>query len=232
MTDGDSFKTGGGLLELGAAMQEVTLEGRRLGNYRIESLIAEGGMGRVYRGTRSDGQFDRAVAIKVLPTGLGSEYTQRFEQERQILASLSHPGIAQLYDAGLSESGSLYLVMELIDGMPIDRYVRQENFGYREKTALVLTLAKTLAFAHSRLVVHRDLKPSNVFVSRSGELKLLDFGIAKILEVPDDVTVESRPMTPKYASPEQILNEPISVASDIYQIGLLFLGYVRPLPEQ
>ena len=231
MTDDDSFRTGGGLDAFANALQSDPLEGQMFGNYRIESLIAEGGMGRVYRGSRSDGQFDRAVAVKVLPTGLGSEYTHRFEQERQILASLSHPNIAQLYDAGLSESGSLYLVMELIDGFPIDQYAKDFRLGYREKVTLMQSLATTLTFAHSKLVVHRDLKPSNVFISKAGELKLLDFGIAKILEVPGDVTVESRPMTPRYASPEQILNEPISVASDIYQLGLLFLSLFEQRPD-
>ena len=224
MTDGDSFKTGGGLSELGAALDDDPLIGQVFGSYRITALLAEGGMGRVYRAVRADGQFDREVAIKVLPTGLGREYSQRFEQERQILASLSHPNIAQLFDAGLSDSGSLYLVMELIDGMPIDQFARERGLGVSAKAELMLVLSEALAFAHSKLVVPRDLKPSNVFVTNAGDLRLLDFGIAKILEAPDSVTVESRPMTPKYASPEQLLNEPISVASDIYQLGLLFLS--------
>jgi serine/threonine-protein kinase len=224
MTDGDSFRTGGGLSELGAALDDDPLIGQVFGSYRINALLAEGGMGRVYRAVRADGQFDREVAIKVLPPGLGREYSQRFEQERQILATLSHPNIAQLFDAGLSDSGSLYLVMELIDGMPIDAFARERGLGIRAKAELMLALSEALAFAHSKLVVHRDLKPSNVFVTNDGDLRLLDFGIAKILEAPDSVTVESRPMTPKYASPEQLLNEPISVASDIYQLGLLFLS--------
>ena len=224
MTNGDSFKTGGGLSQLGSALDDDPLIGQVFGVYRINALLAEGGMGRVYRAVRSDGQFDREVAIKVLPPGLGKEYSQRFEQERQILATLSHPNIAQLYDAGLSESGNLYLVMELVDGMPIDDFVRENGLRTPSKTRLMLALSEALAFAHSKLVVHRDLKPSNVFVTHEGDLRLLDFGIAKILEAPDSVTVESRPMTPKYASPEQLLNEPISVASDIYQLGLLFLS--------
>ena len=114
--------------------------------------------------------------------------------------------------------------MELIDGMPIDEFARERGLGVSAKAELMLALSEALAFAHSKLVVHRDLKPSNVFVTNAGDLRLLDFGIAKILEAPDSVTVESRPMTPKYASPEQLLNEPISVASDIYQLGLLFLS--------
>ncbi|MDJ0940823.1 MAG: tetratricopeptide repeat protein [Woeseiaceae bacterium] len=221
MTD-EIFKTGGGLKVFRES--EDPLVGQSLGNYKVESLLAEGGMGRVYRGTRADGQFDRDVAIKMLPPGMGSEYITRFKQERQILASLSHPNIAQLFDAGLSESGGLFLVMELIDGLPIDEFSRDRGLGTKAKTRLMLSLSEALAFAHTRLVVHRDLKPSNVYVTVDGDLKLLDFGIAKILEAPDSVTVESRPMTPRYASPEQLLNEPISVASDIYQFGMLFLS--------
>jgi len=235
LTNSDYFKTGGGLSELGAALEDDPLIGQTFGSYRIRALLAEGGMGRVYRAVRADGQFDREVAIKVLPPGLGREYSLRFEQERQILATLAHPNIAQLYDAGLSDSGNLYLVMELVDGMPIDAFVDDRGIGTTAKTELMLTLSEALAFAHSKLVIHRDLKPSNVFVTRDGDLRLLDFGIAKILETPDSVTVESRPMTPRYASPEQLMNEPISVASDIYQLGLLFLSLFEQrsdLPEE
>lgn len=225
MTTDDSFKTGGGLQKLSAILADgrETLVGKTVGSYRIRELIAEGGMGEVYRAVRDDGQFDRDVAIKILPPGLGHDYAQRFQQEREILASLSHPHIAQLFDSGLSDSGVLFLVMELVDGNAIDEYARSHALDTDAKTRLILTLCEALIFAHSRLVVHRDLKPSNVYVAKNGELKLLDFGIAKILDSPDDVTVQQRPMTPSYASPEQLLNEPISVASDIYQLGMLFL---------
>jgi len=222
----DPFRTGGGLegFDQLVGAERDRLIGESVGSYRINGLIAEGGMGRVYHATRDDGEFDREVAIKVLPPGMGREHVQRFRQERQILASLSHPNIAQLYDAGFSDAGSLFLVMELIDGTPIDEFAKHRKLSPEAKARLVLSLCRTLAFAHSKLVVHRDLKPSNVFVTKDGDLKLLDFGIAKILEAPDSVTVASRPMTPRYASPEQLLNEPISVASDIYQVGLLFLS--------
>jgi hypothetical protein len=225
LTD-DRFNTGGGLDHFEEALDngEDQLIGQTVGNYRITDMIAEGGMGRVYRAVRDDGEFDRDVAIKVLPPGMGKEHIQRFRQERQILASLTHPNIGQLYDAGLAESGSLYLVMELIEGLPIDEYATSSDLSPDEKAQLMLSLCEALAFAHSKLVVHRDLKPSNVYVTVEGVLKLLDFGIAKILEAPESMTVASRPMTPRYASPEQLLNEPISVASDIYQIGLLFLS--------
>jgi serine/threonine-protein kinase len=233
MSTDDPFKTGGGLrdLEQVLATAEDPLVGQTIGSYRVQELIAEGGMGRVYSATRDDGQFDREVAIKILPRGMSNEHIKRFEQEQKILASLTHPNIAQLYDAGFSDSSGLFLVMELIDGHAIDVYARENALSTNARIRLMLTLCEALTFAHAKLVVHRDLKPSNVFVSSEGQLKLLDFGIAKILEAPDDVTVESRPMTPQYASPEQILNEPISVASDIYQLGLLFLSLFEQHPE-
>ena len=224
---GDLFKTGGGLDDFQAviaAQWEDDFVGSHLGNYQVLGLIAAGGMGRVYLAERVDGSFERAVAIKVLPPGLGGEFTKRFDLERKILASLSHGNIAQLYDAGVSDAGNLYLVMEFVDGEPIDKYVSKHSSTYAEKTHLMLTLCEALRFAHSKLVIHRDVKPSNVFVTKSGKLKLLDFGIAKILKASEDVTVETRPMTPLYASPEQLLNESVSVASDIYQFGLLFLS--------
>ncbi len=225
MTKRDSFKTGGGLSDLGEFLSaNDSLIDQHVGSYRITGLIAEGGMGRVYRAIRADGQFERNVAIKTLPPGRGEEYLLRFKQEQRILAGLAHPNIAQLLDAGVTDAGIPYLVMELIEGHPIDEAVRRPPLSIRRKTELMLTLADTLAFAHSRLVVHRDLKPSNVFVAEAGQLKLLDFGIAKILEAPDSLTEESRPLTPSYASPEQLLDEPVSVASDVYQFGLLFLS--------
>jgi len=229
----DPFRTGGGLkkFEDVLAAAEDPLVGHSFGSYRIEAFVADGGMGRVYQAVRDDGQFDRAVAIKILPPGMGEQYIRRFEQERRILASLSHPNIAHLYDAGLSASGNLYLVMELIDGLPIDEYVRERKLSTTAKAGLMLQLSEALAFAHAKLVVHRDLKPSNVFVTADGDVRLLDFGISKILESPDSVTGESRPMTPRYASPEQLLDEPISVASDIYQFGLLFLALFEPLAD-
>ncbi len=222
----DSFQTGGAFDELLSITNGTDsgdpLVGAELGNYRVHSLLAEGGMGRVYRADRIDGSFDRQVAVKILPVGLGREYARRFELERKILASLTHPNIAQLYDAGVSESGNLYLVMELVEGRPIDEY--SATLSTRDKVRLMLTLAEVLAFAHAKLIVHRDLKPSNLHVAPDGRIKLLDFGIAKILESPNEMTREFRPFTPKYASPEQLLNEPVSVASDIYQFGLLFLS--------
>ncbi len=234
MQDDDRFSTGGALRDLEAltpsGADNDPLLGSTIGHYRLLSLIAAGGMGRVYRAVRTDGSFEREVAVKVVPSGLGDEYARRFELERRILASLAHPNIAQLFDAGVSESGNLYIIMELVEGEPLDRYVREHGVDTRGKARLMLELARVLEFAHARLVVHRDLKPSNVLVAGDGSLKLLDFGIAKILESPDDVTATHRPMTPRYASPEQLLNEPVSVASDVYQFGLLFLDLFEQRP--
>ncbi|WP_405235617.1 protein kinase domain-containing protein [Lentisalinibacter orientalis] len=232
MQDDDRFRTGGAIRDLGELAESGadSLVGSTIGPYRLLSLIAAGGMGRVYRAERTDGTFEREVAVKVVPSGLGGEYARRFELERRILASLAHPDIAQLFDAGVSESGNLYIIMELVEGEPIDRYVRDRRASTRGKARLMLRLAQVLEFAHARLVVHRDLKPSNVLITEDGSLKLLDFGIAKILESPDDLTAAYRPMTPRYASPEQLLNEPVSVASDIYQFGLLFLDLFEQQP--
>jgi len=233
MQDDDRFRTGGAIRDLKELAESGadSLVGSTIGAYRLLSLIAAGGMGRVYRAERTDGTFEREVAVKVVPSGLGGEYARRFELERRILASLAHPSIAQLFDAGVSESGNLYIIMELVEGMPIDRYVRDRRVDTCGKARLMLHLAQVLEFAHARLVVHRDLKPSNVLVASDGRLKLLDFGIAKILESPDDMTAAYRPMTPRYASPEQLLNEPVSVASDLYQFGLLFLDLFEARPE-
>ena len=227
------LQTGGGLdvHEMVSKTMRKTdaLVGKSLGNYHVDALIAEGGMGRVYRGHRTDGAFSREVAIKILPQGQAHQIADRFELERHILARMTHPNIAQLYDAGVSELGSPYIVMELVEGLPIDAYA--ESLNVRKKTKLILRLAEVLEFAHAGLVVHRDLKPTNILIAEDGSLKLLDFGIAKILEAPGDLTVDGRPLTPRFSSPEQIRGEPVTVATDIYQVGLVFLSLFEPTEE-
>lgn len=195
--------------------------GVELSNYRVDSLLATGGMGRVYLASRQDGQFERTAAVKIMPGGMDEKTVRRFEQERKILASLNHPNIAQLYDAGIAPSGHLYLVMELVDGQPIDQYCETHHLSHADRIELINQLCSAIGFAHGKLVLHRDIKPSNVFVSNDGTLKLLDFGIAKIVESDEDVTQGATPMTPRYASPEQLQGQPVSVASDIYQTGIL-----------
>ena len=201
--------------------------GRQLGPYKVVSELARGGMGVVYGAVRDDGAFDRRVAIKCLPAmGVTEESRRRFQAERRILADLQHPNIASVLDGGATHEGVLYLVMELVDGRPIDRFAREQNLSIQRKIDLFLQVAGAVQFAHQRLVVHRDLKPGNILVTSGGEPKLLDFGIAKLLDQgidgdDDAPTTRLMAMTPEYASPEQIRGEPITTASDVYSLGVL-----------
>lgn len=219
-SDDDPFATGAGL-DLLRDVGDADLKGQRLGDYRIESLVAEGGMSRVYRAHRSDGTFERDVAIKVSTLSSASDSLKaRFEQEQQVLASLNHPNISQLFDARVNTDGRPYIVMEFIDGTGIVEYCSSNGLPERERIRLLIDVVNAVAYAHARLVIHRDIKPSNVMVGADGRVKLLDFGIAKLLEAEQALT-QATPMTPKYASPEQLLGQPITVASDIAQLGLL-----------
>lgn len=197
--------------------------GRRIGVYEILDQIGHGGMGEVYRAARVDGQYEKQVAIKLVRSGYDSSLVlQRFCYERQILASLDHPNIARLLDGGTTDEGIPYLVMELIQGLPIDEYSNQRDLGIPERLKLFTQVCAAVQYAHQRLVVHRDLKPSNILVTPDGVPKLLDFGIAKILDpAAGPETTLVRPMTPEYASPEQIRGEPITTASDVYSLGVV-----------
>ena len=197
--------------------------GQRIGAYRIIEEIGRGGMGEVYRAVRADGEFTKEVALKTVRVGYDvASVLERFRNERQILASLDHPNIARLYDGGTSAEGIPYLVMELVDGIPIDSYCDAEKLNITRRLELYLQVCSAVQYAHQRLVIHRDLKPGNILVTKEGAPKLLDFGIAKILDpaTATDVTVV-RPMTPEYASPEQIRGEPITTASDVYSLGVV-----------
>jgi eukaryotic-like serine/threonine-protein kinase len=222
------LKTGGAMAALpDAEAQRIRqLTGRTVGGYRITGLLGSGGMGLVMRAERAANDFERTVAIKLVPESAAViGLSQRFQTERQILASLNHPGIAQLYDAGETEEGWPFLVMELVDGAPIDAWCRLRGLSTRERVALLVKVAEAVEFAHRRLVVHRDIKPSNVMVTREGRPKLLDFGIAKLLDpsAPQHTRAE-RLLTPQYASPEQLLGDEITTGSDIYQLGALLLA--------
>ena len=203
--------------------QEVG-ESRRLGPYRLLTEVGRGGMGVVHLAERADGHFEQQVALKILHQGASAGRLSRFRQERQILANLDHPGIARLLDGGVTTEGQPFLVMEYVDGRPIDRYCFEQELSLPERLQLFLEVCQAVSAAHRQLVVHRDLKPSNILVTAEGTVKLLDFGIAKLLR-PDpkwEGTVEAnRVMTPAYASPEQYLGRPITIASDVYQLGLL-----------
>jgi serine/threonine-protein kinase len=220
----DRLRTGGAFDALPDYEEqlEAKLRGRVLSGYKVGRVVGAGGMGYVLHATRAEGDFDREAAIKiVVATHTTSELARRFRKEVQILAKLNHPCIAQLYDASETEEGWPYLVMEYVDGTPIDEYCSENSLQIEDRLRLLMDVADAVQFAHARLIVHRDLKPSNVLVDINGKLKLLDFGIAKLLEDgPEDAT-RARAMTPRYASPEQLLGQPISIASDIYQLGLL-----------
>ncbi len=200
--------------------------GRALGAYVIEACIGHGGMGAVYLARRADAAFERRVAIKMIRRGMDSEIViRRFRHERQILASLEHPNIAALFDGGTTPEGLPYFVMEYVAGTRIDQYADEHSLTTVQRIQLCLPVFDAVQHAHDRHIVHRDIKPTNVMVSADGHPKLLDFGIATILppgnEGPSTVTTLGRPMTPDYASPEQLRGAPITPATDIYALGLL-----------
>ena len=201
-------------------------EGKRIGAYRVVRELGRGGMARVFLAERADGQFEQQVALKLLRPGLDSDLDQeRFRGERQILASLNHPHIAKLLDGGVTDDGVPYLVMEYVEGSPLDRYCESRNLSLAERLDLFLTIAEATQYAHRNLVVHRDLKPSNIMVTGDGTVKLLDFGLAKLLapnaSTPATRTV-TRWMTPEYAAPEQVRGEAVSTLTDVYQLGVVF----------
>lgn len=203
---------------------------QRLGAYRITEEIARGGMGSVFKAVRDDDEYRQQVAIKLIRSDVAKDVVaQRFRAERQILANLEHPNIAHLIDGGRSVDGTPYLVMEYVDGLPIDRYCEVNALPISERLKLFRDVCAAVHFAHQRLVVHRDLKPSNILVDSKGQVKLLDFGIAKLL---DPAVVDgsgqaianptvANAMTPAYASPEQVKGAPITTASDVYALGVL-----------
>jgi len=197
--------------------------GRRIGVYLVLEQIGEGGMGEVYRAVRADGQYDKEVAIKLVRAGLDrSSVLERFRHERQVLASLDHPNIARLFDGGTTDDGIPYLVMELIEGTPIDAYCDAHRLTVTERLRLFLQVCSAVQYAHQRLVIHRDIKPGNILVTKEGIPKLLDFGIAKILDPAATASATLiNPMTPEYASPEQVRGEPITTATDVYSLGVV-----------
>jgi serine/threonine protein kinase len=197
--------------------------GRRVGAYQILEEIGHGGMGEVYRACRVDGQFEQEVAVKLVRGGYDSRLIlERFRHERQILATLDHPNIARLLDGGTLEDGVPYLAMELIEGKPIDHYCEEHELSVSERLTLFLQVCAAVQYAHGHLVVHRDIKPGNILVTENGVPKLLDFGIAKILDSPtSSQTTIGHPLTPEYASPEQIRGEAITTASDVYSLGVV-----------
>lgn len=208
------------------ASEPAEVGGKRLGAYRLVSLLGTGGMGRVYLAERADGQFHRRVALKSIRTEyVTPDLNQRFLRERDTLARLTHPNIAQLYDGGVDADGAPYFTLEYVQGDSIVEWCDARHLGLRERVRLLLEVCDAVAYAHRNLVVHRDLKPANILVTANGEAKLLDFGIAKVLDetAPDGVLTDSqaRPMTREYAAPEQVLGEPVTTATDVHALGVL-----------
>lgn len=198
-----------------------------VGTYRLQRQLAAGGMGTVWLAERSDGMMTRSVALK-LPRASwrGAMLAERMAREREILASLNHPNIARLYDAGLKADGQPYLALEYVEGRRIDQYCQEQQLGIEALLRLFLQVANAVAHAHAHLVVHRDLKPPNILVTGDGQVRLLDFGIAKLMEAGTTAETEltqigGRALTPAYASPEQISGEPIGIGSDIYSLGVI-----------
>jgi Tfp pilus assembly protein PilF len=202
--------------------------GDRVGPYRVIHELGRGGMGVVYRAERADGEFVQLVALKLVRRGFdGDDTTVRFRRERQILAQLDHPSIARLLDGGLHTDGRPYFAMELVEGEPITTYCDRGGLSVEARVRLFCQVCDAVQYAHSRLIVHRDLKPANIFVTATGELKLLDFGIAKLLTYDDAVEATTltrtglRALTPAYAAPEQFRGEPVSTATDVYTLGVI-----------
>jgi serine/threonine protein kinase/Tfp pilus assembly protein PilF len=200
--------------------------GQRIGAYRVVRELGRGGMGSVYLAERADDEFEQRVALKLVRRGMDTEeIVHRFRSERQILAHLDHPNIAKLFDGGTTEDGRPYFIMEYVEGQPIDEYCDGRKLPTRERLELFRKVCSAVHFAHQNLIVHRDLKPGNILVTAGGVPKLLDFGIAKLLD-PNQALfaltrADLRLMTPEYASPEQVRGETITTASDVYSLGVL-----------
>lgn len=211
----------------------ASFSGKQIGVYRLTEQIGKGGMGVVYAAERADGEFEQKVAVKLIKRGMDTDFiVQRFRHERQILASLNHPNIARLLDGGTTDEGSPYFIMEFIEGQAFYAYADSNDLDLRERLQLFLAVCNAISYAHDKKIIHRDIKPSNILVSDAGIPKLLDFGIAKILDpdlVSDTVSptgTQMRLMTPEYASPEQARGDEVTTASDQYSLGALLYELV------
>ncbi|PIM52842.1 hypothetical protein CS062_12620 [Roseateles chitinivorans] len=212
-----------------SSVPPLDFRGETLGPYELERELGQGGMGAVWLASRADGRFEGQVAVKFLKSGLfGKGDSGRFEREGQILARLSHPNIARLLDAGVHHGHQPYLVLEYVDGLPIDRYCQVNGLDVESRIKLFLDVLAAVAHAHQRLILHRDLKPSNILVTHDGQVKLLDFGIAKLLDdathagVATELTQRAgSAFTPQYAAPEQVQQADVTTATDVYALGVL-----------
>ena len=230
-------------VELGARsiLTHVPLEGTLLGPWRVERELGRGGMSVVYLAVRADGQFSKRVAIKVIKRGMDTAaVVERFQRERRILAALDHPYIARLLDGGTTADGLPYIVMDYVEGLPIDHWCAERGLGVEQRCELIGKVCEAVAYAHRNLVIHRDLKPGNILVGADGNPKLLDFGIAKLLGDgaetggEAETRVPMRPLTPEYASPEQMSGGVVGTATDVYSLGVVLfelLAGTRPQNE-
>ncbi|NBC65960.1 MAG: tetratricopeptide repeat protein [Bacteroidetes bacterium] len=211
--------------DLGTITMGYSLIGKEIGSYTIREKIAEGGMGGVYLAERSDEELDHKVAIKIIKHGRASaDNLRRFKREQQILAGMNHPNIARFFNSGTTSDGFPYIIMEYIDGMPITDYCEKNECTIEEKIDLFKKVLEAVRYAHENLVIHRDLKPGNIFIDNTGHVKILDFGISKLMEEEsEDITqTGSRILTLRYAAPEQIRQKNITMATDLYALGILF----------
>ncbi len=202
--------------------------GREIGNYRLLRILGRGGMGVVYLAERADGLYEKRVALKLLPLGMVTpEARERFARERAILAQLDHPGIARLIDGGVTEEGTPYFVMDFVAGEPLDEYCEHNAVGLEDRMRLFREVCTAVDYAHRHLVIHRDIKPANILVTPEGEAKLLDFGVAKLLDSGEtgELTAtrpDRRYISPSYAAPELIGGAPVTTACDVYALGMVF----------
>ena len=200
--------------------------GQQVGGYRLLRELGQGGMSRVWLAERLEGGLTRPVALKLpLQQARAGELAERFGQERELLAALDHPNIARLYDAGIASDGHPYLVLEFVDGQPLTDHARRHGLDQAARLALFDQVMAAVQHAHAHMVVHRDLKPGNILVDAHGQVKLLDFGIAKLLAPQADTSPLTRPagpmLTPRYAAPEQIAGLPVTAATDVYSAGVV-----------
>lgn len=205
--------------------------GTRLGAWRVLALIGRGGMGEVYSAERADEEFEQQAAIKLMRADMAPQLA-RFQAERQIVARLTHPGIARLLDGGVSAAGRPYMVMELVRGRNITQWCQEHRATLAQRLALFIEVCEAVAYAHRNLVVHRDLKPANVMVTEEGRVKLLDFGVARLLDAPGGAVTRELLLTPAYASPEQLAGGAITTAADVYALGLLLHEMLTGEPAQ
>ncbi len=213
-----------GVAELDWRERDDAWLGRTVDKYKLDHRIGTGGMGDVYLATRSEGDFDQRVAIKLIRRGaLDSSALRRFRNECRVLAMLDHPGIARMIDGGTTDDGTPYIVMEHVDGIPIHHYCTQHHLTVRDRLDLVVDVCEALRAVHRHSTIHRDVKPGNILVTAAGQPKLVDFGIARVLDIAEDndTVTGVRALTPTYASPEQLVGEPLSTTTDVYSLGVV-----------